>query len=1093
MKNLSTKMLASAAAVAVTLLAAPVHVQAQDGDGTTTDAPATLTKTLQTAADFDNKAHTRYRVNTDDKERISDQDGMKQLNTNYRYDNFPNNLYVSQTETEVPAGGWYLLSNVATERSELKKLNQYIPMAGPGGVFQEGWNVYDNPPKKATVKAITSIDADGKPTEYADKEITLNNRSRCWGDYNPSVEAVTTGGEAKFDMVLSGTQGSLQMGYFYVDAALTDEELKAAVLAAPRYVLDHSMRDTANVVLTNPTLQQEMFASKNGMAMANILSQINESYNAKWREDTVTLTTTVYKLPYFGAKYNDEATYTWPAGKRIVLFIRKETGGLYGVTYASQRINEITGHTNVFQGYEDNYPYDPITYYGLGEVSAVNYKASTYSTDADGNETTTDRYYLGFEDGGGDWDMNDIVFAAAGGLRADPDLDVVSTVDIELEHVSYHGATINWVGRKQNTVPVQIHLNQPRNSDKHVTSGDIKLGTTKMRCYRAITLPAGMLPEPASVATNDPVSDDDYTVTRNDDGTATITQVAGKLYLKKEHLFKPKENTWDANILDTVKTSFCWVPAGHTLDAATWTTLEKIPAKNPVQWDASEDTGHVLDLSGFVFDDQIAFSQFAPGVALTPSKVDYYFDAYFANSQVVRTNDDYLPLSGSGLKIATTANGSHKLADIRTSEAGAVKYADGTDDTRLLRNTSVTKTLYLKRTELLDKDDHIQTVKLSVQEYGAGDDTESGGKTPVLNIKRNADGAIYCDNTAFTITNPDAVIDGVHYIVLSCTASALDEDKEYCVVEHVVETPTYSGDHTVLLDVPATDQGYSHNVLLSEAIAVNENEPVLTATAHVDASRGVCYHNYYHDHDVAPDYSFKAQIFRSRVNWTYQLPANADETKDVYFSLYRYTPTRKDEGTLPIATGADEYLRTVIAGTPQCESEKTIPGVWHRWVSSRREYDSEIGNYRYPLYEVTQPTAQSAAPATTARARAASATATATVYGGTGQALDVLQENEDVTSVTPEYLLRMYYPVKGSVDGDGNQLYAIYDQLFSGNEADGKLTTAIDGIGDDSAAGTEAQGPALYYNLQGQSVAEPLAPGIYLRRQGTVTDKVVIR
>lgn len=38
---------------------------------------------------------------------------------------------------------------------------------------------------------------------------------------------------------------------------------------------------------------------------------------------------------------------------------------------------------------------------------------------------------------------------------------------------------------------------------------------------------------------------------------------------------------------------------------------------------------------------------------------------------------------------------------------------------------------------------------------------------------------------------------------------------------------------------------------------------------------------------------------------------------------------------------------------------------------------------------------------------------------------------------------------------------------------------------------TEAQAPAQYFNLQGQPVADPSAPGIYIRRQGNSTTKII--
>ena len=50
----------------------------------------------------------------------------------------------------------------------------------------------------------------------------------------------------------------------------------------------------------------------------------------------------------------------------------------------------------------------------------------------------------------------------------------------------------------------------------------------------------------------------------------------------------------------------------------------------------------------------------------------------------------------------------------------------------------------------------------------------------------------------------------------------------------------------------------------------------------------------------------------------------------------------------------------------------------------------------------------------------------------------------------------------------------------------------IEGV-DDLTADRDDNAPVEYYNLQGQKIAAPTAPGLYLRRQGNTTAKTVIK
>lgn len=85
--------------------------------------------------------------------------------------------------------------------------------------------------------------------------------------------------------------------------------------------------------------------------------------------------------------------------------------------------------------------------------------------------------------------------------------------------------------------------------------------------------------------------------------------------------------------------------------------------------------------------------------------------------------------------------------------------------------------------------------------------------------------------------------------------------------------------------------------------------------------------------------------------------------------------------------------------------------------------------------------------------------------------------------------------VNSSVLGDPNHPYTgsvsakSYDQFtheFTFN-TNGNITTGVEGVGVDDA-------PVEYYNLQGvRMTSDALAPGIYIRRQGTKVEKVVVK
>lgn len=128
---------------------------------------------------------------------------------------------------------------------------------------------------------------------------------------------------------------------------------------------------------------------------------------------------TTYRLAYWDE--DEEAfTYDIPAGKKIVFFVcptnvdEKVTSSYAGsnYNYSIPELNREIGHS---YGNTNSPTYDEMK--SNGAVKAVAWKA--------GNAT-----YLGFEDGGGDEDLNDIIFMVSGNFETD---DIVT-----LHQVKWH-------------------------------------------------------------------------------------------------------------------------------------------------------------------------------------------------------------------------------------------------------------------------------------------------------------------------------------------------------------------------------------------------------------------------------------------------------------------------------------------------------------------------------------------------------------------------------------------------------------------------------------------------------------------------------
>lgn len=204
---------------------------------------------------------------------------------------------------------------------------------------------------------------------------------------------VTEGGEIKMPVVYGATQISDRLGYIYYKDGQDP-------LTQPHYILINDARPQSNIY----------FNSWKGQA-------VGDMELAQWDKTTEGLTTgknkdtkiygTSYKLAFFGENHDQEATYNFPAGYHIVFFIApyqpynndySNHNGYYAPEKYNYSLPELNKRINHLDWNSDGCPtYDSTR----GAIKAASW-------------TFNGQTFLGFEDGGNDEDLNDIVFWVQG-------------------------------------------------------------------------------------------------------------------------------------------------------------------------------------------------------------------------------------------------------------------------------------------------------------------------------------------------------------------------------------------------------------------------------------------------------------------------------------------------------------------------------------------------------------------------------------------------------------------------------------------------------------------------------------------------------
>lgn len=278
-----------------------------------------------------------------------------------------------------------LLKGVAQEEAvPCWTLGQGYKLFGPGSFFMESQKYYSNEKINLYTNGIEGL-------KQVEKGFSI----------------VTEGGEIKMPVVYGATAISDRLGYIYYKDGQDP-------LAQPHYILINDARPQSNIY----------FNSWQGDAVGNMAlsnwSQAQESLSGIPKDTKIYGTS--YKLAFFGENHDQKATYNFPAGYHIVFFI---------APYQPYNPNDYSNHNGSYT--ESNYNYSlPELNKRLGIYDDnhrdKNTDSPTYITETGqwGNQvsargaikaaawTFNGQTFLGFEDGGGDEDLNDIVFWVQG-------------------------------------------------------------------------------------------------------------------------------------------------------------------------------------------------------------------------------------------------------------------------------------------------------------------------------------------------------------------------------------------------------------------------------------------------------------------------------------------------------------------------------------------------------------------------------------------------------------------------------------------------------------------------------------------------------
>ena len=270
-----------------------------------------------------------------------------------------------------------LLNGVAQEEAvPCWTLGQGYKLFGPGTFFKEYIRYYYNEKMSLYTNGI-------KDLEKVEKGFSI----------------VTAGGEIKLPMVYGATNNINRLGYVYYKDGQDP-------LAQPHYIVINDAQPLNNIYF-NSWKGQKL---ENNMQLANWNNAEEPLYGKS--KDTKMYGTS-YKLAFFGENHDQEATYNFPAGYHIVFFIApyQPHNGTYTESEYNYSLPELNKRINHLDDNKDCPTYITEKDQWGNQVSARGaIKAASW--------TFNGQTFLGFEDGGHDEDLNDIVFWVQGQYKA---------------------------------------------------------------------------------------------------------------------------------------------------------------------------------------------------------------------------------------------------------------------------------------------------------------------------------------------------------------------------------------------------------------------------------------------------------------------------------------------------------------------------------------------------------------------------------------------------------------------------------------------------------------------------------------------------
>ena len=267
-----------------------------------------------------------------------------------------------------------LLNGVAQEEAvPCWTLGQGYKLFGPGSFFMERQKYYSSEKLNLYTNGLEDL-------KKVEKGFSI----------------VTEGGEIKMPVVYGATQISDRVGYVYYKDGQDP-------LAQPHYILINDARPQSNIYF-NSWKEQTL---NNNMQLER-WSSTTESLEG-YAKDTKMYGTS-YKLAFFGENHDQEATYNFPAGYHIVFFI---------APYQPYNPNDYSNHNGNYTDVNYNYSLPELNK-RINHLDQKDWEISKPTYDPTrgvikaASWTFNGQTFLGFEDGGGDEDLNDVVFWVEG-------------------------------------------------------------------------------------------------------------------------------------------------------------------------------------------------------------------------------------------------------------------------------------------------------------------------------------------------------------------------------------------------------------------------------------------------------------------------------------------------------------------------------------------------------------------------------------------------------------------------------------------------------------------------------------------------------